>query len=53
MAATQVFELGAEDWTMFRSIGRRIDREQFEAFQQQGEQCGLVSQSDSHPWHRP
>ena len=40
MAATGAHEFGAEDWEMFRSIGRRIDRQQFEAFQAQGEQCG-------------
>ena len=40
MATTQAHEFDAEDWAMFRSIGRRIDRGQFEAFQRQGEQCG-------------
>lgn len=40
MATTQAHGFDAEDWAMFRAIGRRIDRKQFEAFQRQGEQCG-------------
>src|ERR1700677_3341172 len=40
MATTQEHEFDAEDWAMICSIGRRIDRGQFEAFQSQGEQCG-------------
>ena len=52
MAATGPHEFGAEDWEMFRSIGRRIDRQQFEAFQEQGEQMRLVPPSDPHPWDR-
>ena len=51
MAATGSHEFGAEDWEMFRSIGRRIDRQQFEAFQAQGEQCGWAA-IRSDPWDR-
>lgn len=33
-------DISAEDWEMIRSIGRRIKLKQFDAFQEQGEQCG-------------
>jgi hypothetical protein len=40
MASTGAHDISAEDWQMIRSIGRRISLEQFEAFQEQGQQCG-------------
>lgn len=40
MPTTRAPELTAQDWEMFRALGRRITAKQFDAFQDQGEGCG-------------
>ena len=47
MATTGALEIDADVWEVFRSIGRRIEHQEFEAFQELGEQCDLPNASSA------